>query len=181
MPLTGRQKATILLSLLGAEISSQILKFLPEELQDLITSGMNNLPAPSPELISSVINEFSGFMALPSGKEEVNNIPKKVVDTDVPKVTKTQHETLKNPYDILFYTQPRKVAAALSAERIPIIAFVLSILPDVQRKEVLSYFGDKKTEIEKNIKMLKNSSLKDQIKDTIVKILTVRLERLSLS
>ncbi len=184
MPLTGRQKATILLSLLGPELSGLILKFLPEDLQDAITSGMNSLPAPSPELISSVIKELSGFMALPSAVQETpvttkqNNIsePARVVN-----VKPTQSETPRSPYDILFYSQPKKVAAALSAERVPVIVFVLSILPEVQRKEVLNYFGDKKIEFERMIKTIKNTLVKEKIKENVVKILSARLERLSLS
>lgn len=182
MVLTGRQKATILLSLLGTEISSEILKFLPEDLSDAITSGMSSLPAPSPELISTVLEEFSGFMTLPSAQsasEEPENRYSAAV-SEKPAKTSAQ-ETQRSPYDILFYSQPRKIAAALSAERPCIVAFVLSVLPEVQRKEALSYMNERKNELERMVKSLKNTPIKEQIKENTVKILSGRLERLSLN
>ncbi|MFA5104077.1 MAG: hypothetical protein WC527_02755 [Candidatus Margulisiibacteriota bacterium] len=179
MVLTGRQKATILLSLLGTEVSSEILKFLPEDLSDAITSGMNNLPAPSPELISSVLEEFSGFMTLPSA-QSASAKHNSSSATEQPVKTSVQ-ETQRSPYDILFYSQPRKIAAALSAERPWVVAFVLSILPEVQRKEALSYMIERKNELEKMVKSLKSTPIKEHIKENTVKILSGRLERLSLS
>lgn len=183
MALTGRQKATILLSLLGAEVSTEILKFLPEDLSDAITSGMNNLPAPSPELISSVLEEFSGFMTLPSAQTQHSAQEKRYAASPAPeRPAKTPaQETQRSPYDILFYSQPRKIAAALSAERPWVVAFVLSILPEVQRKEALSYMSERKTELERMVKSLKNTPVKDQIKENTVKILSGRLERLSIN
>lgn len=182
MVLTGRQKATILLSLLGTEISSEILKFLPEDLSDAITSGMSSLPAPSPELISSVLEEFSGFMTLPSasGASEEQRVRYTSPSAEKPSKATTQ-ETQRSPYDILFYSQPRKIAAALSAERPWIVAFVLSILPEVQRKEALSYMNERKNDLERMVKSLKTPPIKEQIKENTVKILSGRLERLSIN
>ncbi len=180
MPLTGRQKATILLSLLGTEISSEILKFLPEDLSDAITSGMNNLPAPSPELISSVLKEFSGFMTLPPGQQDMPAQNKSYVPEPEKKTKGSVPDTQRSPYDILFYSQPRKIAAALSAERGWVVAFVLSILPEIQRKEALSYMTDRKNDLERMIKSLKNPPVRDQVKEQIIKVLSGRLERLSL-
>ncbi len=181
MPLTGRQKATILLSLLGTEISSEILKFLPEDLSDAITSGMNNLPAPSPELISSVLEEFSGFMTLPPAQAGASIPPRRYPASAEKPQKAPESETQRSPYDILFYSQPRKIAAALSAERPYVVAFVLSILPEIQSKEALSYMSERKTELERMVKSLKNPVIKDQIKENVVKILSGRLERLSLN
>lgn len=181
MVLTGRQKATILLSLLGTEISSEILKFLPEDLSDAITSGINNLPAPSPELISSVLEEFSGFMTLPSAKQPQGAGTKPYQEYQNVKDKSPAQETQRSPYDILFYSQPRKIAAALSAERTWVVAFVLSIIPEVQRKEALSFMTERRTEIEKMIKSLKTTSVRDQIKESTVKILSGRLERMSIN
>ena len=180
MVLTGRQKATILLSLLGTEISSEILKFLPEDLSDAITSGMNNLPAPSPELISSVLEEFSGFMTLPSAKAAPVAEKKPYTPTGAQDKAPVQ-ESPRSPYDILFYSQPRKIAAALSAERVWVVAFVLSVLPEVQRKEVLSFMTERRSDLERMLKSLKNPPVREQVKESVVKILSGRLERMSLN
>jgi len=183
MVLTGRQKATILLSLLGTEISNEILKLLPEGFSDIITSGMNSLPMPSTELVSSVLEEFSGFMTLPAasaGTPQQSQQPNPVPGQNKPQKAAAA-ETQRSPYDILFYSQPRKVAAALSAERSWVVAYVMSILPPVQGKEVISYMSERKSEVERMIKLLKNPPVSSQIKEKIVKILSGRLERLSLN
>ena len=65
MVLTGREKATIFLSILGAETAARLLRYLPEELAHVIAAGIDRLPAPSPESLSEVLDEFSGYMALP--------------------------------------------------------------------------------------------------------------------
>jgi len=65
MALTGREKATILLSLLGADLSAQIMRSLPPDMADMIASGIHHLPNPSSDVISSVLEEFASFMSLP--------------------------------------------------------------------------------------------------------------------
>ena len=65
MPLTGREKATILLSIIGAETASRVLRYLPNELADLIAAGINHLPTPSPEVLTEVMREYQSYVALP--------------------------------------------------------------------------------------------------------------------
>ena len=55
MKLSGREKATIFLSILGPETSAQVLRYLPGEVADLIASGINHLPTPSPEALGYVL------------------------------------------------------------------------------------------------------------------------------
>ena len=178
MALTGREKATILLSLLGSDLSAQILKSLPEEYSDLITSGINNLPVPSAELIKSVLEEFTSFMSLPgaSPKRAIEQPQGTVAVSEAPRQTPPAQ---RGPYDILFYSQPRKVAVALSAERSSVAAYVLSILPPVQAKEVLASMPERRKELEAIIRAIKKPAVSEQIKERIVRILSERLERLS--
>ena len=68
MQLSGREKATIFLSILGAETSSRVLRYLPGELADMIAKGINHLPTPTPEALGEVLNDFLSYLALPSGK-----------------------------------------------------------------------------------------------------------------
>lgn len=175
MVLTGREKATILLSLLGSELSSQILQNLPEEFADLIAAGVNNLPTPSSNVIASVLDEFASFMALPAAP------PRRVIEESSrpPSITTPPAEPKRSPYDILFYSPPRKVAVALSAERSYVTAYVLSILPPVQAAEVMTFMSERRKEIETIMRNLKKPPVSEQIKDRIVEILSDRLERLA--
>ena len=138
--LTGREKTTILLSLLGADLSSQILRQLPEDMADLIATGINHLPNPSADVISSVLEEFASFMALPGSvqSKSIEERYKPLDEMPFNTVETQQADINKSPQDILFYAQPKKVAMALAAERSSVAAFILTLLPPVQAKEVIS-------------------------------------------
>lgn len=169
MALSGREKAIILLSLLGGDLSSRILESLPEEFADLIASGVNSLPTPSSDAISGVIEEFSSFMTLPE-----TSARRVIEEKKAP-----AQEQKRTPYDIIFYSPSKKVAAALSAERPSVTAFILSFFPKVRAVEILSFMGDKDSDIEKEMQSLRKTLLADKIKDVTVNILSQRIERMS--
>src|SRR5271168_2802585 len=56
--LTGVQKAAILLVALGDQISSELLKHLPDEDVQTVTSAIANLPSFSQEQAEAVLEEF---------------------------------------------------------------------------------------------------------------------------
>lgn len=169
------------MSLLGAELSSEILQKLPEGFSDMITSGINNLPTPSAELVGSVLEEFSSFMSLPSAApRKALEQPEKPGEPDVVRVQKPQVEASRSPYDIIFYSQPRKVAVALSAERACVTAFILSLLPPVQAKEVISFMSERKKELDAAMRAMKSPPIASHAREMTVKIVADRLERFAL-
>jgi flagellar motor switch protein FliG len=157
MVLTGREKATIFLSILGAETSSRILRYLPDELADLIASGINHLPSPSPEALSEVMNEFKSFLALPESR--------KVPPPPPPPIREEKPQPLAS----------KKTYATLIYERPQMIAFLLSLLPEEQRDDVLHGLPREKgvvqellSEIKKNPLTAKlESQLKEQFRDKL--------------
>ena len=90
-------------------------------------------------------------------------------------------ETKRSVTDVLFYAQPKKIAVALSAERNPVIAFVLSFFPQVNVKETLLFMPDRKKDLEILFKSMKKNAMTDPVKDKILEILADRVERLSMS
>ena len=76
MPLTGREKATIFLSMLGAETSARVLRYLPDELADLIAAGINHLPTPSPQAVEQVLGEVGAFLIAASILVFIPPVPK---------------------------------------------------------------------------------------------------------
>src|SRR3989339_1610700 len=108
--LSGREKATIFLSLLGTEAASRVLRYLPGELADIIATGINQLPSPSPEALNEVLNDYEGFLALPGESFESPRIappPPKPV--------------------------PRKSYSFLMYERPQTVAFLVSMLPEDEK------------------------------------------------
>lgn len=146
MPLTGREKATIFLSILGAEASSRVLRYLPDELADLIAAGINHLPAPSPDALSEVLNEFKSHLAL-ADKPAVPRIEGKPAPPPAPK---------KN-YAILMYERPQTVA------------FLISLMPEEQRQEALFSLPREKAVIEQMLANLKNTPLTAKLGEKLKK------------
>jgi flagellar motor switch protein FliG len=172
MPLSGREKATILLSLLGSDLAETIIGYLPEDLADRVTSSINHLPTPSPEAITSVLEEFTSFISLPT-----SDVGQRSIESSAENYA--EQEPKRSPLDIIFYSQPKKVAVALSAERSSVLAFILSSLPAVQAQEVLSYMTDRRREIESLMKNIKTPPVSEKIRPKIYEILAGRIERLS--
>ena len=136
MVLSGREKATIFLSILGADASARILRYLPEELADLIASGINHLPTPSTEALAEVVNEFESYLALPGASDPVPMIEEK------PKPV-----------------QPKRSYAFLMYERPQIAAFLINLLSTPQKEEALQGVSREKDIVEELLNNFKPNSL----------------------
>ena len=143
MVLTGREKATIFLSILGADVSSRVLRYLPEELADLIAAGINHLPSPSPDALAEVIQEYNGFLALPSPAE-------------------ASAQTVYEPAP-----PPRKSFAPLLYERPQLAAFMVSLLPIDEREAALRAFPKNRAAIEELLLTLKENVLHERIAERL--------------
>jgi flagellar motor switch protein FliG len=145
MPLTGREKATIFLSLLGAETSARILRYLPDELADLIAAGINHLPTPSPAALSEVLSEFQGFLSLP--ESEVAQRPR--LEPRPPSL------------------RPRKSYAFLMYERPQMVAYLLSLMDEEQKTDALLSLPREKVVIEEFLSNLRKNSLSLRLEESL--------------
>ena len=155
MPLTGREKATIFLSLLGAQTSGRVLRYLPEELADVIAAGINHLPTPSPEAVEQVLGEFKSYLAL----------PQRAARPAAPKAApeKPKPVAAKRSYPALMYERPQ------------MIAYPLSLMPEDQKEEALHGLPREKAMVEELLAELKRTplspklekKLKEQFKDKL--------------
>ncbi|MGB9613088.1 MAG: hypothetical protein ACPL4K_02785 [Candidatus Margulisiibacteriota bacterium] len=149
MPLTGREKATIFLSILGADVASRILRYLPDELADLIAAGINHLPTPSPEAISEVLSEYQGFLALPETTPEERYIP--------------QPSPPKRSYGLLLYERPQ------------LAAFLISLLPEEERFNALQAVSREKVLIEELLNSLRKTPLQEKLAEKLKEIFAGRI------
>ena len=140
MPLTGREKATIFLSILGSETSARVLRYLPDELADLIAAGINHLPSPSPEALSEVMGEFQGFLALPKPKAA----PPRIEERPKPAPP-------KKAYSILMYERPQMKA------------YLLSLMSAEQREEALHSLPRERAIVEELLSDLKTNPLSSKL------------------
>lgn len=144
MPLTGREKATIFLSMMGAEAAGRILRYLPDEMAQLIAAGVNHLPTPSPEALNEVMREFKSFIALPESQ------------TSVPKI----EEKIKPP-------PPKKSYAFLMYERPQMAAYLLSLIPGKQKADALQGLSREKMLIEELLTNLTTNSLSAKLAENL--------------
>ncbi|MCU0641391.1 MAG: hypothetical protein MUC35_04820 [Candidatus Margulisbacteria bacterium] len=142
--MTGREKATIFLSLLGADVSARVLRYLPDELADVIAAGINHLPTPSPDALAEIMAEYNSFLALP------------------PPIERTEQ--------IVYETAPavaRKNYAPLLYERPQLAAFIVSLLPADEREAALRAFPKNRAAIEELLTALKENDLQPKIAERL--------------
>jgi flagellar motor switch protein FliG len=151
MPLTGREKATIFLSILGGETAARVLRYLPNELADLIASSLNHLPSPSPDALAEVLNDLKGFLALPSGGEG-GQLPQQIAPPPVssPPATRSRQQ-----YQVLVYERPQ------------LIAFLLSQLPPLERDEALLSLPREKPILVQLLGHLKKNHLQEKLAEKL--------------
>lgn len=139
MALTGREKATIFLSILGGDVSSRVLRYLPAEIADLIAAGVNHLPSPSAQALSEILDEYQSFLALP--------------ETASPEPVAPPPRT----------AAPRRSFASLMYERPQTTAFILSLLPDEEKEGVLQSLPRERALIEELLAGLKANPLRPKL------------------
>jgi flagellar motor switch protein FliG len=168
MPLRGVEKATILLSILGADASEKILSFLPENVADLLASSVNNLPKPSPETLRTVIAECREFLTHQQGPtrpamEGVSREPAVVRGKPL-----SARETLSR-------VPGRALIPILLKERPQTIALVLKELSEPRAAEVLSYLPEQRREVEYLLNTIKLNPMTEKVRDNVLQGVVSRL------
>lgn len=140
MVLTGREKATIFLSILGADISSRILRYLPNELADLIAAGINHLPTPSPEALSEVLDEYQSFLALPEAASQP---------------ALAYQPATQRSFSVLMYERPQ------------VAAFLISLLSENEREDALRSVARERAVVEQLVGALRTTPLRPRLEEQL--------------
>ncbi len=177
MKLSGREKATIFLSILGSDTSSAILRYLPPELSDLIASSINNLPTPTPEALGEVFTDFKSYVALPPPVRARIETPQPPITMSTSMTPNEVIEVKKDetPRERILNSSSKKIAYLLADERPQLSAFILSMFPAMQREEILMNISSGKDEIDELLTNLKPTSLKDKLEDKLIKYFAERI------
>ena len=132
---------------MGAETASRVLRYLPNELADLIAAGINHLPTPSPEVLTEVMREYQSFVALPEA-----SVPQPL----------PQRAPRKN-YNFLLYERPQ------------IVAFLISLLPEEERQEALSALPRERALIEELLAGLRATPLRPKLEENLRQVFAGRM------
>lgn len=163
MVLSGREKTTIFLSILGADVSSRVLRYLPDELADLIAAGINHLPTPSPDALSEILDEYQSFLAIPETAS-----PSFLNQEKAPPVTRVENKPAperpaKKPYTALMYERPQMAA------------FLILALPEEERADALNALPKEKANIEELMSGLKVNLLRAKLEENLKKVFTGKI------
>ena len=146
-PLTGVQKAAMLLVSLGEEASAEILKRLSEEEVETLSRAISRLPTVPSQQVESVLNEFHHMtvaqeFVIKGGTDYARKMLSKAFG---PEVTKRLNERLARlpatdgaAFEALQQADPQQLARFILSEHPQTVALVLSHLSAAQAASLLS-------------------------------------------
>lgn len=180
MALSGREKATIFLSLLGAEVSARILRLLPDEMADLIAAGVNHLPSPSPDAIAAVLEDFRKFVLPPSSavspltlntslqNQEPEQQPEEEQGQPLEQEENANFKSFSSPEEIILSAPARAIAAVLVYERPQVSALVLSLFSYNKALDVLMNLSTQRAKIEELMRNRLENKFTPKIKSLVI-------------
>lgn len=182
--LTGLEKAAILLMALGPDVSSLVLKQLPEKDIEKITYQIANTQVVDNETRFAVIQEFLQMSEaqqylLHGGIEYAREILEKTVGPAKANelIRKLTESSKIRPFSLIRKADPRQLVNFISNEHPQTIALILSYLLPEQAAMVLSALPeDMQTEIAKRIALMERTS--PEIVRAVESVLDKRLSSL---
>ncbi len=143
--LSGREKAAVLLVILGPEISAQVFKHLEEDEVEQLTLEIANLPTIPPEVKNEVIQEFQHllvaheFMAK-GGVNYAKELLEKAFGPEKAKeiLSKLTAQLQVRPFEFVRKTDPMQLLSVIQGEHPQTIALILAYLAPEQAASVLS-------------------------------------------
>jgi flagellar motor switch protein FliG len=144
--LSGYEKSAILLSLIGEEAATEVIKNLDMHDVGKITTQMSRLKAIRKEIIETVLGEVTEIIArddvqFVAGDEYIRKVLSKGFGED--NANKVLERALKDaPFDSLRWVDPWALANLLMTEHPQTIAFILCLLEPVRAAEVLALFNE---------------------------------------
>lgn len=135
--MTGKEKAAVLLSILGPQKAARILRKLPDDISNSVAARVATLPVPAGDQIRSLLGELSqNLLPAPANMAAAGDKPgKRSTAKAQPEISKVDLEKLPLE-ERLNYIHPKKVVEIIKLEPPRIQNFVLSILNEDRAKEV---------------------------------------------
>lgn len=122
--LSGIEKATLLLSILGPQKASRILRFLPDDMANLLSSKVATLPPPDPEVISALYSEISNRSisavaektAIPAKPDEQPVVEEIVEETEEEETEEEEEQLLDDLADEILADEEDESEVLISSE-----------------------------------------------------------------
>lgn len=166
MPLTGRQKAAILLITLGPETSAEVFKHLREEEIEQLTLEIANVRKVDAAEKEAIMEEFYQICVAQEyltqgGIEYAKDILEKALGSEkaIDILNKLTASLQVRPFDFARKADPSQILNFIQNENSQTIALVLSYLQSEQASVILSALPqEKQAEVAKRIAMMDSTS-----------------------
>ena len=139
MEISGKEKVRVLLNILGPDVTTLVLEYLPMDIAKELSVSLSKMPPPTPEIVHVVLKEMqSMFLEGSSPKRKAIGSKDLTAEAQSPKVETNiaeEKEEIKGQ-DV---TKAEKIIQVLRGETDQVVAFILSNLDKKLRDEV--YFN----------------------------------------
>jgi flagellar motor switch protein FliG len=135
--LSGKEKATILLSIIGPQKAARLLRQLPEEVSNLLAAQVASLPKPSEDIVQLMLRELSSNLIEKKDVKaiESNNIEEEI-EAEAVEEENIEKDVIVNEQDEFVSIPIVKIAEVLKNEKFRIQNMVLHILEEDKSKEL---------------------------------------------
>ncbi|WP_077615077.1 flagellar motor switch protein FliG [Caenibacillus caldisaponilyticus] len=144
-PLTGKEKAAILLITLGAEVSAQVFKHLSEPEIEQLTLEIANVRRVEQEVKDEVLEQFHNIAVAQNyisqgGIGYAKQVLEKALGKDAANdiINRLTSSLQVKPFDFLRRTDPQQILNFIQHEHPQTIALVLAYLDPAQAGQILS-------------------------------------------
>jgi len=166
MPLTGEQKAAILLITLGPELSAEIYKQLSDEIVEQLTLQIANTKKIQPQDRDSVLEEsyqlaLAEEFLVQGGIDYARELLEKALGEEkaVEILNRLQGSLQMTPFDFIKRTDPQQILNFIQNEHPQTIALVLAHLTPEQASNILSSLQpDVQIEVAKRIATMERAT-----------------------
>lgn len=165
---SGVKKSAVLLMSLGPEISSQVLKLLPEKMIQKVTYEIAHTENVEPKEKEKVIDDFADMIAaresvLSGGIEYARNLLTRALGTskanEILEVLGRIEQSEEKPYSVLRKADTHQLANILINEHPQTIALVMCYLQPDKAADILSFFpSELQTEVAERIGVINRAS-----------------------
>ncbi|HCY35856.1 MAG: hypothetical protein DKM50_04560 [Candidatus Margulisiibacteriota bacterium] len=164
--ISGREKATILLSIIGHQKAAQLLRRLPEEVSNLLAARVAELPKPSSNQIAFLLSELSTNV-LEAPKDVMSISSSQIKETPADITESSQSIQIGSSEERLLSLPPMKLVNRLKNEKFRIQRYILSILPEGKANDILTILDYNKKRAVTNF-VIEQFEFSEEIKPVII-------------
>ncbi len=174
----GEKKAAIVLVALGAQLSADVMRHLPEDVVERLTYAISTLQRVTPEVRQSISEQLVTEIEVQrqynfGGLEYPREVLSKALGRERAEklLSRITHRDAKRPFDFLADVEPMQLARFMQEEHPQTIALILAHLPPVMAARVFTCLPE-----ENRTEVVNRIGIMDRISPEVVKTVETGLQ-----